>query len=121
MDVSEQATQYYLDGLRLYGEQKHEEALEAYDKALLEAPDWTEALHGKAMAKMYLEQYDEAIEIGKKFSTANSGGFVNGILDRIRIDLNQNKATPKAAKTQEQSAAEGGPKHAEGDAAAADS
>ena len=30
---------------------------------------------------------NEAIEIGKKFSTANSGGFVNGILDRIRIDL----------------------------------
>ncbi len=30
---------------------------------------------------------NEAIEIGKKYSTANSGGFVNGILDRIRIDL----------------------------------
>lgn len=30
---------------------------------------------------------NEAIEVGKKFSTANSGGFVNGILDRIRIDL----------------------------------
>ncbi len=32
---------------------------------------------------------NEAIEIGKKFSTANSGGFVNGILDRIRIDHSQ--------------------------------
>ena len=32
---------------------------------------------------------NEAIEIGKKFSTANSGGFVNGILDRIRIDLSK--------------------------------
>ncbi len=29
---------------------------------------------------------NEAIEIGKKFSTANSGGFINGILDRVRID-----------------------------------
>ena len=29
---------------------------------------------------------NEAIELGKKFSTANSGGFINGILDRIRID-----------------------------------
>lgn len=29
---------------------------------------------------------NEAIEIGKRFSTANSGGFINGILDRIRID-----------------------------------
>jgi N utilization substance protein B len=32
---------------------------------------------------------NEAIELGKKFSTANSGGFVNGILDRIRLDLQQ--------------------------------
>ena len=27
---------------------------------------------------------NEAIELGKKFSTANSGGFINGILDRVR-------------------------------------
>ncbi|MFT4843967.1 MAG: transcription antitermination factor NusB [Planctomycetota bacterium] len=36
---------------------------------------------------------NEAIEIGKKYSTANSGGFVNGILDRIRIDLDAKKIT----------------------------
>ncbi|MEO0479321.1 MAG: transcription antitermination factor NusB [Planctomycetota bacterium] len=29
---------------------------------------------------------NEAIEIGKSYSTANTGSFVNGILDRIRID-----------------------------------
>jgi len=29
---------------------------------------------------------NEAIELGKKFSTANSGGFINGILDRIKRD-----------------------------------
>lgn len=40
---------------------------------------------------------NEAIEIGKKFSTANSGGFVNGILDRIRIDLVQKRTAEKAA------------------------
>ena len=41
---------------------------------------------------------NEAIELGKKFSTANSGGFVNGILDRIRIDLEQaRKGTPPTA------------------------
>ena len=28
---------------------------------------------------------DEAIELGKKFSTENSGRFINGILDKIRI------------------------------------
>ena len=62
---------------------------------------------------------NEAIEIGKKFSTANSGGFVNGILDRIRIDLNQAKTKEQAADG-EQDAAESTQKHAEGDAAAAD-
>jgi transcription antitermination factor NusB len=30
---------------------------------------------------------NEAIEIGKKYSTANSGAFINGILDRVRLDL----------------------------------
>ncbi len=29
---------------------------------------------------------NEAIELGKRFSTEASGGFVNGILDRIRKD-----------------------------------
>ena len=33
---------------------------------------------------------NEAIEIGKKFSTANSGAFINGILDRVRLDRLEN-------------------------------
>ncbi|MFK7742336.1 MAG: transcription antitermination factor NusB [Planctomycetota bacterium] len=37
---------------------------------------------------------NEAIEIGKKFSTANSGGFVNGILDRIRIEIENSASSP---------------------------
>ena len=36
---------------------------------------------------------NEAIELGKKYSTANSGGFINGILDRVRMDLEQERAT----------------------------
>lgn len=42
---------------------------------------------------------NEAIELGKKFSTANSGGFVNGILDRIRIDLEKERKTPQAPQS----------------------
>jgi transcription antitermination protein NusB len=30
---------------------------------------------------------NEAVDVAKKFSTADSGRFVNGILDRIRADL----------------------------------
>ena len=34
---------------------------------------------------------NEAIDLGKKYSTANSGGFINGILDRVRIDLEKER------------------------------
>jgi transcription antitermination protein NusB len=30
---------------------------------------------------------NEAIELGKRYSTAQSGAFINGILDRVRRDL----------------------------------
>ncbi len=36
---------------------------------------------------------NEAVEVAKKFSTRESGGFVNGILDRIKLDL------PRPART----------------------
>ena len=51
---------------------------------------------------------NEAIEIGKKFSTANSGGFVNGILDRIRIDLVQQRTAEKAAGSKKDAEAANG-------------
>ena len=34
---------------------------------------------------------NEAIELGKKYSTANSGAFVNGILDRVKSELANHK------------------------------
>jgi transcription antitermination factor NusB len=41
---------------------------------------------------------NEAIEIGKRYSTQNSGAFINGILDRI---MNRaNKQAKKAAKAE---------------------
>ncbi len=49
---------------------------------------------------------NEAIELGKKFSTANSGGFVNGILDRVRLDLEKERAA--ARETPRTAPAEGG-------------
>ena len=36
---------------------------------------------------------NEAIELGKRFSTANSGAFINGILDKIK---SQNESNAKA-------------------------
>jgi N utilization substance protein B len=32
---------------------------------------------------------NEAIDIAKKFGTDESGKFVNGVLDRVKLDLNR--------------------------------
>lgn len=42
---------------------------------------------------------DEAIELGKKFSTENSGRFINGILDKIRISKLPEQTPPPADAT----------------------
>jgi len=38
---------------------------------------------------------NEAIDIGKKFGTEESGAFINGILDSVRMALEKNKITEK--------------------------
>ena len=38
---------------------------------------------------------DEAVEIAKKFSTPDSGGFVNGILDKIKHEVVDTDASGK--------------------------
>ncbi len=45
---------------------------------------------------------NEAIELGKRFSTANSGSFVNGILDRVRIDIDKGVTAAPARRPLEQ-------------------
>jgi transcription antitermination protein NusB len=41
---------------------------------------------------------NEAVDIAKKFSTRESGSFVNGILDRLRVDLPRPARTASPAK-----------------------
>ena len=38
---------------------------------------------------------NEAIRLAKKYSTADSGGFVNGILDRIMSETSQQSNVPQ--------------------------
>lgn len=45
---------------------------------------------------------NEAIELGKRFSTANSGSFINGILDRVRIDIEKGTLPAPARRELEQ-------------------
>jgi len=42
---------------------------------------------------------NEAIELGKRYSTQNSGGFINGVLDRIKDATSTESATPPLAPT----------------------
>ena len=41
---------------------------------------------------------NEAVDIAKKFSTRESGAFVNGILDRLKTDLTRPSRTAASAQ-----------------------
>ncbi|MEM6572585.1 MAG: tetratricopeptide repeat protein [Planctomycetota bacterium] len=62
--IEERRQAPYMEGLKLFGEDKHDEAIAKYEESLQVDPEWTEAMHGKAMALMQLERYDDAIEVG---------------------------------------------------------
>ena len=64
-------TEHYKNGLKLFGQQKHEEAIVEYEKALELSPDWEDALHALAMANMSAGKLDEAIAIGKRILELN--------------------------------------------------
>ena len=52
---------------------------------------------------------NEAIEIGKRFSTSNSGAFINGILDKIKsrhVDKVKTPATETVAEVEDDAAEE---------------
>jgi hypothetical protein len=46
---------------------------------------------------------NEAIELGKRFSTKNSGAFINGILDRIKTRVAEAAVVDEAAVVAEAS------------------
>ena len=61
-----ESDEQYLLGLRHFGEGEHIQAIAAYEKALALRPDWTDAMHGLAMAHMNAGSLDEAIAIGQR-------------------------------------------------------
>ncbi len=56
--------EHYKAGMATYGQGDYAAAIESFEKALELKPDWTEAMHGLALALMHGEQLDRAIEIG---------------------------------------------------------
>ncbi len=62
---------FYNQGMEFFAEDKLDEAIEAYKKALQEEPNYADALHALAMTYANKDQLDEAIEVGKKLIEVN--------------------------------------------------
>jgi Flp pilus assembly protein TadD len=56
----------YNQGMELFAEDKIEEAITAYQKALQQDPNYADALHALAMAYANQDKLDQAIEVGKR-------------------------------------------------------
>ena len=52
--------------MELFAQDKLDEAVAAYRRALAQDPNYTDALHALAMTYAHQEKLDEAIEVGKK-------------------------------------------------------
>ncbi|RMF24167.1 MAG: tetratricopeptide repeat protein, partial [Deltaproteobacteria bacterium] len=64
-DTSE-AEELFFRGSDLHGEGRHEEALACFERCLEIDPGYTDAILGEAMVYLAREQYDRAIELGKR-------------------------------------------------------
>ncbi len=56
--------EHYMRGLKLYGEQKHAQAMAEYQKALDIDPNFIDAIAGLSMAQMHAGLLDDAIANG---------------------------------------------------------
>ena len=59
--MNPEAMTHYKEGMSLYGQQKHAEAIAAFGKALELQPDWSDCLQAMGMAQMNAGQLQEAL------------------------------------------------------------
>jgi tetratricopeptide (TPR) repeat protein len=57
---------HYNEGMELFTQDRLDEAVAAYQRALEEDPNYVDALHALAMTYAHQEKLDEAIQVGKK-------------------------------------------------------
>jgi tetratricopeptide (TPR) repeat protein len=57
---------HYQQGMEYFAQEKLDEAVAAYQRALAEDPHYADALHALAMTYAHQERFDEAIETAKK-------------------------------------------------------
>lgn len=60
------AMEHYMKGLKLFGQNKHLEAIQEYRQALAVQPDFADALLAMATAQMNANLLDEAIASGRR-------------------------------------------------------
>ena len=58
--------EHYNQGMEFFTEDRLDEAVAAYQRALEEDPNYVDALHALAMTYAHQEKLDEAIQVGKK-------------------------------------------------------
>jgi len=66
-----QAESHYYAALDYFGEERYEEAIEQFRRALAIDPAFADAMHGLARVLQDLERYDEAIDVAKKITELN--------------------------------------------------
>ncbi|MCA9003471.1 MAG: tetratricopeptide repeat protein [Planctomycetes bacterium] len=57
--------EHYKAGMASYGQGQYDAAIASFEEALKAKPEWTDAMHGLALALMHAEEFDRAIEVGK--------------------------------------------------------
>jgi len=64
-EISEIEELFY-EGSDLHGEGRHDEAMACFDRCLAIDPSYADAILGKAMVHLAREEFDQAIELGKR-------------------------------------------------------
>lgn len=83
--------------IRRFSEHWRLERMAAVDRNILRLAIFELLCRADIPAKVSI---NEAVDLGKKYGSEDSGSFINGILDRIRIDLEE--GTLKVATAPEQ-------------------
>jgi tetratricopeptide (TPR) repeat protein len=61
---------HYNEGMEFFAQDKLDEAIAAYQRALEEDPNYADALHALAMTYAHQDKLDEAIEVAKRLIEA---------------------------------------------------
>jgi tetratricopeptide (TPR) repeat protein len=57
---------YYQQGMEFFAQERLDDAVAAYEKALVEDPNYADALHALAMTYAHQDKLDAAIDIAKR-------------------------------------------------------